>query len=159
MGLYKSTMRLAWLPRNSQQHMKNIDTDPETMSGQGPMRAAQSFLKRRWIAKLPLTVHLCLCLVYVGIFTYGVQDMIRHRHEAGLVYCMLFNIYSSVSMIANSEGKATARGAVEYEVRTIDESIPSDFAGPPSKRTDAAWQPILKCKSSIKIHWITCEPK
>jgi hypothetical protein len=33
-----------------------------------------------------------------------------------------------------------------YEVKAIDDSEPSVYAGPPEEKTDLAWQALLRCR-------------
>lgn len=75
---YKTTMGFG---------MVGLNTDPDTMIEQNPSRIKQGFLNRQRV--LSLAFHLCLFLIYAGGFMYAAQDLVRHRHEAGLIHCTL----------------------------------------------------------------------
>jgi hypothetical protein len=59
------------------------------MIAQDLMGPGQGFLDMLRTFRLSYTLHLLFFLIYAGGSLYAIQDIIRHRHEAGLVYCML----------------------------------------------------------------------
>lgn len=58
------------------------------MIAQDLMRPSQGFLDMLRTFRLSYTLHLLFFLIYAGGSLYAIQDIIRHRHEAGLIYCM-----------------------------------------------------------------------
>ncbi|KAK0636388.1 hypothetical protein B0T17DRAFT_80527 [Bombardia bombarda] len=77
-----------------------------------------------------IILNTALVAAYLGVFAYGVRDLIYGGFTSGLIY-------------------TPARSIVSYETRVIDQSVRTPFQGGPSLEADAAWIELLRYNNLV----------